>query len=177
MWNKPKAAAAPLRDRLQRSRTDPLGRMLSGMEKLAANRHEQIMLLMDRRLELTVLYAVGDATGPCADHVKIGVSTRDAFAEEMRTMRKYRSAEVVTRFETIISGRGKAEMIKTALLAALEDRGLVHRSWRMSTEQMLASVVGRLAQTYRVPIMTREQAIALEHKTYDELAQELTGGI
>lgn len=175
MWNKPKAAAAPLRDRLQRSRTDPLGRMLSGMEKLAANRHEQIMLIMDRRLELTVLYAVGDASGPCVDHVKIGVSTRDAFADEVRKMSNYRSAEVVTRFEAIISGRGKAEMLKTATLAALEDRGLVHRSWRVSTEDALASVVRRLAGTYRVKLMTREEAVALEHKTYDEIAHELTG--
>lgn len=158
-----------------------MGRLLSGMEKLAkaeeVSRHEQIMLLLDRRLELTVLYAIGDASGPCAHHVKIGVSTRDAFAAEIKKAGVYRSAEIAVRFEAIVSGRGKAEMLKTALLAALGDRGLAHNSWRMATDGELAAIVGKLSATYGVPVMTREEAIALEHRTYGEISDEIRRGL
>lgn len=155
--------------------------MIASMDKLAkaeeVSRHEQIMLLLDRRLELTVLYAIGDASGPCVHHVKVGVSTRDAFAAEIRKAGVYRSAEVAVRFEAIVSGRGRAEMLKTSLLAALGDRGLAHNSWRLGTDAELHAIVGKLSRTYGVPVMTREEAVALEHRTYEEIAAEIRRGL
>lgn len=155
--------------------------MFAGMEALAkaqeVSQHERIMLELDQRLELTVLYAIGDAWGPCMHHVKVGVSTRDAFAAEIKKAGVYRSADIAVRFEAIVSGRGKAEMLKTALLATLGDRGLAHNSWRSATDAELSAIVGKLSALYCVPVMTREEAVALEHRTYDKIAAEIRRGL
>ena len=147
------------------------------MERLAHARHLAVWEIVDARLELSVLWAVGDASGPCASEVKIGVSTRKAYADEIKKMGNYRSAEVVTRYETIISGRGRAELLKTALLATLEDRGLTFRSWRRANVGELSDIVAKLATTYRVRLMTHDEAVALEHEVFDKVAAEHCGGV
>lgn len=146
------------------------------MDRIAESRHEQIWKLVDLRLELVVLYAVGDADGPCAGHVKIGVSTRAAYASEMKTLRNYRSSEVVTKYETIVSGKGRAELLKTALLAALGDKGFAYRSWRSANDGEIAAIVGNLSTTYGVALLSHDDAIALEHQTFEAIAEKEFGG-
>lgn len=150
--------------------------MLAGVEKLSARRDAEIKAEVDSRLELVVLYAVGDVTGPCAHHVRIGVSTVASYAEEMRQMRRYRSADIATRYEAFISGKGKAEVLKTALLATLGDKGFAFKSWRSATDGELSAIVGKLSATYRVRIYTQQEAAELEAKTFEDVAAKYARG-
>lgn len=147
------------------------------MERIAESRHEHIWKLVDARLELVVVWAIGDASGPAADagEVKIGVSTRASFDDHVKQMGKYRAADVKVYFETIVSGKGRGEMLKTALLATLGDRGFSYRSFRRATVGEIDAIIGNLSRTYRVKLYTHDEAVALEHETFEKIASEHAG--
>lgn len=147
--------------------------MLSGMDRLEKLQQEKAWDLVEQRLELTVLYAIGDACGPSVNYVKIGVSTSKAYRSEIKCAAVYRHAPLVTRYEGIISGRGKAEAIKGRVLHELSKFGCDYQSWRIANERDLEAIVGLIARKANVRIMTREEAEVLRQATFDEIAARI----
>lgn len=139
------------------------------MDRLAKLQHKAIGSLVDSQLDLVVLYAVGDAGGLSAGEIKIGVSTRQAFREEIKKMSNYRSSDLVIHMQTIISGREEAVRLKTAALATFDDRGLTYRSWRRANGDEVRGIISKLAATYGVRLMTEEQAAVLERETFERI--------
>lgn len=144
-------------------------------------RHVKIAKDVDAKLELCVLWAARDVDGPSAGEVKIGVSTRSAIREEIKKMRQYRAADVVVVFEAIISVRGKAEQVRKGVLNALAANGRAYKSWRTATDGELIATVGKVAATVGVRLMSKDEAVALEHEEFDKRAaaieRELIEGI
>lgn len=151
------------------------------MKRLEEARHVEVAKLVDTNLELCVLWAARDADGPSAGEVKIGVSTRSAIREEVKKMRQYRAADVIVVFEAIISVRGKAEQVRKGVLNALVANGRAYKSWRTATDGELIATVGKVAATVGVRLMTKEEAVALEHEEFDRIVakseRELIEGI
>lgn len=128
--------------------------------------------MVEQELDLVVIYAVGDASGPSAGDVKIGLSIRRAFAEEIKVMRGYRSAELTVHFAHVIRGRSCGLRLKTALECELKDHGRhVRNSWWQASDVVSCAVV-RLAKGEHIRLMTADEATALEleklHKKMDD---------
>ena len=131
------------------------------------------MLQVERELDLVVLYAAGDATGPSAGDVKIGLSVRRAVPEELKSMRSYRSSEIVVHFAHVITGRGRGLRLKTALEYELGCRGRHLRNSWWNAGGIVSDLVIQLAGDERIDLMTADEARALEleklHKKMDDM--------
>jgi len=119
-------------------------------------------------LDLCVLYAIGDASGPLANEVRLGVASRKSFAQQIKQIQMFRSREIAIRLDVVVRGKARAEQLKTSLAAHLKEGGRqsLVGFWRvLSNDAELASIVAALAYDENIETMTQDQAIALERAT------------
>lgn len=133
------------------------------MQKLA-------ILSVERSLDLVVVYAIGDATGPAVDHLRFGVSARKSFATLMENFALYRSAPIVAHVECVVSGKAAGLRLKSAVEASLKENGRhIRASWfRVSGEEALRAMVEQSAGE-GVRVLTQDEASELEQKALNKL--------
>lgn len=142
----------------------------TGVEKLIA-------LKVERDLDFVVLYAAGDVDGPLAHEMRIGVSGRKAFDEEMKALRTYRSTGVAVHMAHIISGRAAAGLVRSSVEDVLRQLGRHRRgSWWIAAPDEAARLVSASADIHRVALMTGVDADRREREAINREMDLMTGG-
>lgn len=172
-----RAASTALRGVSRTSQTVELTSLIRDRKKQSEAMHKLIWIEVERELELTVLYAVGDADGPLSGEVKIGISGRKAFEEEMRAIRGYRSRDIARHIEVVIRGKGRAAMVKSAVEQYLRTRDRhIRAAWWRAEADDLAAQCDSIARALSIPLMSHDEAVLLEHTTFDERAAKYFTG-
>jgi hypothetical protein len=127
------------------------------------SRQECAKRLAELELDLVVIYAIGDGDGPLRGEVKIGLSSRRAFAEEVKAARVYRSSEVVTHFAHVVRGRAVGLRLRSALEASLRSTGRHKRNswWAISGDDACVRVL-ECARTEKIELLTDSEAAVIE---------------
>lgn len=130
--------------------------------------------LVERELDLKVLYCIGDETGPLAGEISLGVSSRKSFAGAIETAQRWRSEKLTVHFQHIIRGEGPLLRLRSELETVWRPswrRG----SWWEKSGQAAALEVVSLAASERIPLLTEADAVELEQVKFQEVFARITG--
>lgn len=130
--------------------------------------------LVERELDLKILYCIGDEAGPLAGEISLGVSSRKTFAGAIETAQRWRSEKLAVHFQHIIRGEGPLLRLRAELESSWRPswrRG----SWWEKSGQAAALEVVTLAASERIPLLTDEDAAELERVKFQEVFARITG--
>lgn len=123
----------------------------------------QRLQIIERELDLSVFYVVGDGEGPLSGELRIATATRRAYAGEVKKMRTYRSASVVVHVECYVRGKASVLRLKSAVEQCLRDarRHIRGSWWRVSADE-ISRIVQACAVDERIRVMSEADARNLE---------------
>lgn len=136
---------------------------------------EQQLKLAEQRAEIAVLWAIGDADGPLANEIKIGVNKRRSFqADIIYRMRGYRSRNLAHRVEVYIRGECAGLRLKTAVVQRLHELGcgLEKPDW-FRAGSIIAGIVTECAAIERVTLLTEDDARAIELQELEKVQAQM----
>jgi hypothetical protein len=139
-----------------------------------ATQETALFKLVERELDLKVLYCVGDEAGPLAGEVSLGVASRKTFAGAIETAQRWRSEKLAIHFQHIIRGEGPYQRLR-AELENLWRPSWRRGSWWEKSGQAAALEVVSLAAAQRIPLLTDADAVELEQRKFQEVFSRITG--
>lgn len=132
------------------------------------------MLAAEQRAEIVVFYALGDADGPLAHEVKIGIRKWRTYQSDIvYRMRAYRSREIAHRVEVYVRGDAAALRLKTAVFARLNEDGygLGRPDW-FRVGANLGEVIRAVAADERISLFSEDEAREIEQRELEKLMEK-----